>query len=195
MSAITPCLWFDDDLEEAMEFYAKIFPDSSIGSVSRYGEAGPGEPGTVMAGDWTLTAWASAASTAGPMHAGFTEAISFSVACADQGEVDYYWDNLVAGGERASARWLKDRFGLSWQIVPDRLVRAARRPGPRPRAAPRPRRCSACSKIVVADVEAAAEPPRGRRDRDSALRTGPVPDCAVRGLNRELRDDTEGAPR
>ena len=70
MSAITPCLWFDDNLEEAMEFWVKIFPDSSIGAVSRYGEAGPGEPGTVMAGDWTLTGMSFRGINGGPVHAG-----------------------------------------------------------------------------------------------------------------------------
>ena len=103
MSPITPCLWFDDNLEEAMEFYVKIFPNSSIGSVSRYGEAGPGEPGTVVSGDWTLNGLAFRGINGGPVYANFTEAISFSVACQDQTEVDYYWDNLVAGGEPASA--------------------------------------------------------------------------------------------
>jgi predicted 3-demethylubiquinone-9 3-methyltransferase (glyoxalase superfamily) len=123
MSPITPCLWFDDNLEEAMEFYVKIFPNSSIGSVSRYGEAGPGEPGTVVSGDWTLNGQAFRGINGGPVYANFTEAISFSVACQDQTEVDYYWDNLVAGGEPSQCAWLKDKFGLSWQVTPEEFGR------------------------------------------------------------------------
>ncbi len=156
MSAITPCLWFDDDLEEAMEFYVKIFPDSAIGSVSRYGEAGPGAPGTVMAADWTMNGMGFRGINGGPIYAHFTEAISFSVACADQGEVDYYWDNLVAGGEPGQCAWLKDRFGLSWQIVPDRLVELLADPDPA-RAGAATRAMLGMQKIVVADVEAAAD--------------------------------------
>ena len=156
MSAITPCLWFDNNLEEAMEFYVKIFPDSSIGTVSRYGEAGPGVPGTVVAADWTMNGLRFRGINGGPVYAHFTEAISLSVSCADQGEVDYYWDNLVAGGEPGQCAWLKDRFGLSWQIVPDRLTELLSDPDPA-RANAATRAMLGMQKIIVADVEAAAD--------------------------------------
>ena len=156
MSPITPCLWFDDNLEEAMEFYVKIFPHSSIGSVSRYGEAGPGKPGTVVSGDWTLDGQAFRGINGGPVYANFTEAISFSVACRDQTEVDYYWDNLVAGGEPSQCAWLKDKFGLSWQIVPERLTELLSDPNPA-RAAAATKAMLGMQKIVIADLEAAAD--------------------------------------
>ena len=144
MSAISPCLWFDDNLEEAMEFYTKIFPDSSIGAVSRYGEAGPGEPGTVMAGEWTIERHAFRGINGGPVHARFTEAISLSVSCADQAEVDYYWDNLVAGGEARPVRLAQGpvRAVLADRARPAR--RAALRPGPRSRAEAASGHAAAC---------------------------------------------------
>jgi predicted 3-demethylubiquinone-9 3-methyltransferase (glyoxalase superfamily) len=156
MSQITPCLWFDDNLEEAMEFYVKIFPNSSIGNVSRYGEAGPGEPGAVMAGDWTLNGQELRGINGGKMPWSFSEAISFSVACQDQSEVDYYWDNLVAGGEPSQCAWLKDRFGLSWQIVPNRLLELLADPNPA-RAQAAMKAMLGMQKIVIADAEAAAD--------------------------------------
>jgi len=156
MTSISPCLWFDDDLEEAMAFYTKIFPGSSITSVARYGEAGPGEPGTVMAGEWVLDGQSFRGINGGPVHAGFTETVSFSVTCGDQSEVDYYWDNLVAGGEESMCGWLKDRFGLSWQIVPTRLDELLSDDDPaRARAAMEA--MLGMRKIVVADLEAAAD--------------------------------------
>ena len=156
MSQITPCLWFDDNLEEAMEFYVKIFPNSSIGSVSRYGEAGPGEPGTVVSGDFTLDGQQFRGINGGPVYANFSEAISFSVPCKDQTEVDYYWDNLVAGGEAGQCAWLKDKFGLSWQIVPDRLVELLSDPDPA-RSQAAVQAMLGMQKIVIADLEAAAD--------------------------------------
>jgi predicted 3-demethylubiquinone-9 3-methyltransferase (glyoxalase superfamily) len=112
-TTITPCLWFDDQLEEAARFYTALFPGSSIGHLSRYGEAGPGEPGTVMAGEFTLAGTTFRAINGGPMFQ-FTEAVSFSISCADQAEVDHYWFGLLAdGGQESQCGWLKDRFGLS----------------------------------------------------------------------------------
>ncbi len=154
MTSITPCLWFDDNLEEAMEFYVKIFPSSSIVTVSRYGEAGPGEPGTVMAGDFTLNGQLFRGINGGPVHATFSEAISFSVSCEDQDEVDYYWDNLVAGGRPDQCAWLKDKFGLSWQIVPDRLPELLGDPDPA-RANAAMQAMLGMQKIVIADLETA----------------------------------------
>ena len=156
MPPVTPCLWFDDNLEEAMEFYVKIFPHSSIGSVTRHGEAGPGEPGTALAADWTLDGQSFRGLNGGPDHARFSEAVSFSVACADQSEVDYYWDNLVAGGEPSQCAWLRDRFGLSWQIVPNRLTELLSDPDPA-RANAAMRAMLGMQKIVIADLEAAAD--------------------------------------
>jgi predicted 3-demethylubiquinone-9 3-methyltransferase (glyoxalase superfamily) len=156
MPTISTCLWFDDRLEEAMEFYTRIFPDSSITQVSRYGEAGPGEPGAVMAGEWTLDGQPFRGINGGPAHAGFTETVSLSVTCADQSEVDYYWDNLVAGGEPGPCAWLKDKFGLSWQIVPTRLYELLSDPD-EARAQAAMAAMMEMQKIVVADLEAAAD--------------------------------------
>ncbi len=117
-SSISPCLWFDDDLEEAAEFYTAIFPRSSVGHLTRYTDAGPGVPGSVMAGEFTLDGTTFRAINGGP-ELTFNEAVSFSVTCRDQAEVDHYWDGLLAGGgEESVCGWLKDRYGLSWQIVP-----------------------------------------------------------------------------
>ena len=155
MTSISPCLWFDDNLEEAMEFYTRIFPGSSVGNVARYGEAGPGEPGTVMAADFVLDGLGFRGINGGPEFT-FSEAISFSVACADQSEVDYYWDNLVAGGEESMCGWLKDRFGLSWQIVPTRLYELLSDPDPA-RAQAAMQAMLGQRKIVVSELEAAAD--------------------------------------
>jgi predicted 3-demethylubiquinone-9 3-methyltransferase (glyoxalase superfamily) len=156
MTSISPCLWFDDNLVEAMEFYTKIFPRSSITSVARYGEAGPGEPGTVMAGEWVLDGQSFRGINGGPIFAGFTETISFSVSCADQTEVDYYWDNLVAGGVEDQCGWLKDKFGLSWQIIPTRLYELLNDPDPA-RAEAAMRAMLGQRRIVVAELETAAD--------------------------------------
>ena len=156
MNQISPCLWFDHELEEAMELYTRIFPNSRITNVSRYGEAGPGEPGTVMAGEWVLDGQPFRGINGGPAHAGFTETVSFSVSCADQSEVDYFWDNLVAGGEPGPCAWLKDRFGLSWQIVPTRLYELLSDPDPA-RANAAMEAMLGMQKIVIADLEAAAD--------------------------------------
>jgi len=155
MTAITPCLWFDDRLEEAAEFYTAIFPNSSIGHLARYGEAGPGQPGTVMAGEFTLDGTTFRAINGGPMFA-FSEAVSFSISCTGQAEVDYYWDSLVDGGEESMCGWLKDRFGLSWQIVPTRLHELLSDPDPA-RATAAQQAMLAMRRLVIADLEAAAD--------------------------------------
>ena len=155
-NSISPCLWFDNDLEEAAEFYIKIFPNSSIGHMTRYSDVGPGEPGTVMAGEFTLDGLTFRGINGGPEHATFTESISFSVNCADQAEVDRYWDSLTAdGGEESVCGWLKDRFGLSWQIVPTRLYELVSDPDPA-RAKAATEAMLQMRKIVVADLESAA---------------------------------------
>jgi predicted 3-demethylubiquinone-9 3-methyltransferase (glyoxalase superfamily) len=156
-ASISPCLWFDDDLEEAAEFYTKVFPNSSMGHMTRWPEGGPGEPGQVLAGEFTLDGLMFRGINGGPEHAGFTETISFAVTCRDQAEVDHYWESLTAdGGEESVCGWLKDRFGLSWQIVPTRLYELISDPDPA-RASAATEAMMQMRKIVVAELEAAAE--------------------------------------
>ncbi|MEA2597145.1 MAG: hypothetical protein QOF01_3614 [Thermomicrobiales bacterium] len=114
---ITPFLWFDDQAEEATNFYVSVFKNSEVLGTSRYGEAGPGAPGTVMTTSFRLDGQEFIALNGGPMFK-FTEAVSFSIDCGDQEEVDYYWEKLSEGGEEGPCGWLKDRYGLSWQVVP-----------------------------------------------------------------------------
>jgi predicted 3-demethylubiquinone-9 3-methyltransferase (glyoxalase superfamily) len=120
MSKITPFLWFDDNAEEAVNLYVSIFKNSEILSVSRYGEGAPGPAGKVMTMSFRLAGQELTALNGGPMYK-FTEAISLYVNCETQEEVDAYWEQLSAGGEKGPCGWLKDRFGLSWQIVPNVL--------------------------------------------------------------------------
>ena len=117
MQKITPFLWFDTQAEEAAKFYASIFPKSKILNVARYGEAGPGPKGSVMTVEFELDGQRMIALNGGP-HFKFTEAISLSVSCKDQKEVDHYWGKLSQGGQEAPCGWLKDRYGLSWQVNP-----------------------------------------------------------------------------
>ncbi len=120
MQKITPFLWFDNNLEEAMNFYVSIFKNSKIVSVSRYGEAGPGAKGAVMGATFELDGQRFLALNGGP-HFTFTPAISMFVNCETQDEIDDLWEKLSAGGEKSRCGWLKDKFGLSWQIVPSVL--------------------------------------------------------------------------
>jgi len=124
-NAIAPCLWFDDKAEDAMKFYVSVFPNSRAGSVSRYPEGGPGPAGGVMVATCELNGQEFILLNGGPQFK-FTEAVSFTIHCDDQKEVDYYWEKLIAGGGSPSqCGWLKDKFGLSWQVVPrvlDELV-------------------------------------------------------------------------
>jgi len=117
MQTITPFLWFDDKAEQAMNFYCSIFPDSKISSVNRYGEAGPGPEGSVMTANFELQGQEFVALNGGPEFK-FTEAISFVVNCDTQQEVDEMWEKLSAGGKTSQCGWLKDKYGLSWQVVP-----------------------------------------------------------------------------
>lgn len=126
---ITPFLWFDHQAEEAAGFYASIFPNSKIVKVVRYGKAGPGPPGSAMTVEFQLEGQTFVALNGGP-HFKFTEAISFVVNCRTQDELDAYWDKLSAGGSDAQCGWLKDKFGLSWQIVPTALVEMLSDPDP-----------------------------------------------------------------
>ena len=120
MRTITPCLWFDTESEAAASFYTSVFPNSRIVDVSRYGSAGPRAEGTVMTVTFELDGQRFVALNGGPDFT-FNEAISFQVDCADQDEVDAYWSKLSERGEQGPCGWLKDRFGVSWQIVPSVL--------------------------------------------------------------------------
>jgi predicted 3-demethylubiquinone-9 3-methyltransferase (glyoxalase superfamily) len=120
---ITPFLWFDKEAEEA-KHYAAIFKIATIGEIARYPEGGPGPAGSVMTVGFELEGLKFTALNAGPMFK-FTEAISFVVHCENQAEVDHFWNRLSAGGQVQQCGWLKDKFGLSWQILPDRLLELA----------------------------------------------------------------------
>lgn len=120
MQKITPFLWFDDNAEEAMNFYTSIFKNSKIGSVSRFPEGAPGPAGKVMSVTFQLEGQEFMALNGGPLFK-FTEAISFFVNCETQEEVDDLWAKLSAGGKESQCGWLKDKFGLSWQIIPTAL--------------------------------------------------------------------------
>jgi len=114
---ITPFLWFDNQAEEAMNFYVSIFENSKTGTITRYGETGPGAKGSVMTVNFTLDGQEFVGLNGGPQFP-FTEAVSFMVNCESQEEVDYFWEKLSAGGKEVQCGWLQDKFGLSWQIVP-----------------------------------------------------------------------------
>lgn len=131
MSKITPFLWFNGQAEEAAAFYVSVFKERSrIVKVSHYGDAGPGPKGSAMVVEFELDGQRFLALNGGPQFK-FTEAVSFSVACKTQEEVDAYWDALCKGGEPSQCGWLKDRYGLSWQIVPTLLGELMSDPDPR----------------------------------------------------------------
>ena len=117
MQKITPFLWFDNNAEEAANFYVSVFKNSKLLNVARYGDAGPGPKGSVMTAEFELDGQEFVALNGGPRFK-FTEAISFVVNCETQEEVDYYWERLSEGGEKSHCGWLKDKFGLWWQVVP-----------------------------------------------------------------------------
>jgi len=129
MQKITPFLWFEDSAEEAVNLYVSIFKNSKINSVSRYGDAGPGEPAKVMTINFELEGLTLTALNGGPEYK-FTEAISLFVNCATQAEVDELWEKLSEGGEKGPCGWLKDKFGLSWQIIPATLMELMQDPDP-----------------------------------------------------------------
>lgn len=127
MKKITPCLWFDGKAEEAARFYASIFKNSKVGGIARYGEEGREihgrRPGTVLTVDFSLDGQTFTAMNGGPLFK-FNEAVSFQVLCETQEEVDYYWKKLSKGGDKKARQcgWLKDKYGVSWQIVPTVLA-------------------------------------------------------------------------
>jgi predicted 3-demethylubiquinone-9 3-methyltransferase (glyoxalase superfamily) len=154
MERITPFLWFDSQAEEAANFYISVFKKNSrILEVARYGEAGPGTPGTVMTVQFVLDGQEFIALNGGPEFK-FTEAVSFSVSCESQAEVDEYWDKLSAGGEQGPCGWLKDKYGLSWQINPRILGEMLADPDAE-RATRVMRAMLRMQKIVIADLQAA----------------------------------------
>lgn len=118
---IVTCLWFDGKAQEAAEFYLSVFKDGSIGRVAHYNEAGPGEPGSVMVVEFTVNGQKFVGLNGGSQFT-FNEAVSFQIPCADQAEADYYWEKLTDGGEEGPCGWLRDRFGLSWQVFPSEVL-------------------------------------------------------------------------
>ncbi len=154
MDKITPCLWFDNRIEEAVNFYVDTF-GGKVHEVSRYGEGGPMPAGTVITMTFELQGQQFMALNGGPQFT-FTEAISFYVPCGDQAEVDRYWNTLTAdGGEESRCGWLKDRFGLSWQIVPRALTEYLSDPDPE-KSARVMQAMLQMGKIVIADLDRAA---------------------------------------
>jgi predicted 3-demethylubiquinone-9 3-methyltransferase (glyoxalase superfamily) len=155
MPRITPNLWFDTQAEEAAEFYVSVFPNSRITNVTHYGEAGPREAGMVLTVDFLLDGQRFTAINGGPEFT-FDEAISLLVDCADQDEVDYYWDKLSEGGEQVQCGWLKDKYGLSWQVVPEGMEDLFNDPDPE-RAQRAMKAMLGMKKLDLAELRAAAD--------------------------------------
>jgi predicted 3-demethylubiquinone-9 3-methyltransferase (glyoxalase superfamily) len=155
MPQLTPCLWFDTDGEAAAELYTSVFPNSKILEVTRYGPAGPRPEGTVMTVSFELDGQKFLALNGGPNFT-FNEAVSFQIPCRDQDEVDRYWEKLGEGGEPGPCGWLKDRFGLSWQVVPNRLPELLGDPD-RDKAKRVMAAMLEMGKIEIAELERAAE--------------------------------------
>ena len=157
MPKISPFLWFDHQAEEAAALYTSVFPNSKVTEVQRYGAGGPGPEGAVMVVRFELDGQELTALNGGPQHFTFNESVSFVVDCKDQAEIDHYWDSLTAdGGEPGPCGWLKDRYGLSWQIVPVALSDLLSDPDPE-----RSRRATQAmlkmSKLDIAELRAAAD--------------------------------------
>jgi len=155
MPKISPFLWFDKEAEAAANFYASVFPNSKVNRITRYGEGAPGgaKAGSVMTVEFELDGLRVVALNGGP-HFRFNEAVSLTIDCADQAEVDRYWAALSAGGEEGPCGWLKDRWGLSWQVNPHRLGELTGDPDPR-RAKAAMDAMLKQHKIVIAEIEAA----------------------------------------
>jgi len=152
---INPFLWFDTQAEDAVKFYASVFKNSKIGTISRYGDAGPGPKGSVMTASINIEGIEFVALNAGPLFK-FNESISFVINCEDQAEVDYYWEKLTAGGEESMCGWLKDKFGLSWQVTPVRLIELVANKDPQ-KANRAMQAMMKMRKIDIATIEKAAE--------------------------------------
>ncbi len=150
------CLWFDTEAEEAARFYTSVWPDAEVLGVLRWGAENPEREGQVLTVDFRLGDSEYVALNGGPADWHFSEAISFQVMCADQAEVDHFWDRLTDGGQESQCGWLEDRFGVSWQVVPTRLMELQNDPDPgrRLRAV---QAVFTMRRIVVADLERAAD--------------------------------------
>jgi predicted 3-demethylubiquinone-9 3-methyltransferase (glyoxalase superfamily) len=156
MSRIAPCLWFNGEAEHAASFYVSIFPEAGIDTVSRYGAGAPFPEGTALMVEFRLAGQRFQALNGGPQFR-FSEAVSLSVACKDAAEVDHYWHSLIAnGGEEGRCGWLKDRFGVSWQVVPDGLGALMSDADPE-RAARAMQALMSMKKLDLAAMRAAAE--------------------------------------
>ena len=150
---IAPCLWFDGNAEEAVDYYVSVFGDSKVLHVDRFSDVGPDPDAPVVFIEFRLNGQPFQAVNGGPEFS-FTEAVSFSIPCADQAEVDYYWDTLSDGGEPGQCGWLKDRYGVSWQVVPT-VLNDLLRDADRERAGRVMRRMLRMTRLDVAELRAA----------------------------------------
>jgi len=155
MQPIVPNLWFDTEAEEAAEFYVSVFENSRVVSVARYTEAGTRPAGSVMTVEFELNGQRFVGINGGPQFP-FSEAVSFQITCADQDEIDRYWEKLTDGGEEGPCGWLKDRYGLSWQVVPTGMEELFAHPD-RDRAKRAMEAMSGMRKLDVAALRAAAD--------------------------------------
>ncbi|MEJ7690583.1 MAG: VOC family protein [Nocardioidaceae bacterium] len=157
MKTIIPCLWFNTEAEDAANFYTSVFEDAKVTGISRYGDAGPGEAGTVLTVGFELRGQEFVALNGGPEFT-FSEALSFQVSCESQDEVDRFWNALSEGGEEGPCGWLKDKYGLSWQIIPTVLPELLSDPDPE-RSQRAMTAMLAMHKIDIAELRRAAETP------------------------------------
>jgi len=155
MQKITPFLWFDNQAEEAMNFYLSVFKDSKVNRVTRYGEAGPGPAGSVMSAEFQLNGVDFYALNGGPVFK-FSPATSFFIHCGTQEEVDHYWEKLSEGGKTNQCGWLDDKFGVTWQVVPDALGKLLNDKNPK-KAGNVMKAMMKMTKIEIADLEEAYE--------------------------------------
>jgi len=155
MPRITPNLWFDTESKEAAEFYTSVFPNSKVTNISYFNEAGPRPAGTVLVVEFLLDGQEFMAINGGPEFT-FSEAISLLINCADQAEVDYYWSKLTDGGEEGQCGWLKDRYGVSWQVVPGGMAEMLNDPD-QARATRAMQAMLGMKKIDLAELQAAAD--------------------------------------
>jgi predicted 3-demethylubiquinone-9 3-methyltransferase (glyoxalase superfamily) len=151
--ALTTCLWFDTQGEEAAHFYLGIFKDSKLGRIGRYTDAGPKPAGSVMVVEFELNGQKFVALNGGPEFT-FNESISFQVPCADQAEVDYYWSRLSEGGQEVACGWLKDKYGVSWQVVPTAVIDLITDPDPE-KAARASKAMLSMTKLDIAAIQQA----------------------------------------
>ena len=151
--ALTTCLWFDSQGEEAAHFYLGVFQDSKLGRIGRYTDAGPGPAGSVMVVEFELNGQKFVALNGGPQFT-FNESISFQIPCADQAEVDYYWSRLSEGGHEVACGWLKDKYGVSWQVVPTAVIDLISDPDPE-KAARASKAMFSMTKLDIAAIQQA----------------------------------------